>query len=98
MAIAELDSPVVSKRMQRFRWTALVMLVVSGTINYLDRGTLSVANVVIRQEMGISTKEMGVLLSAFALSYAFSQLPIGVLIDRYGPPRVPGLGFAICSL
>jgi sugar phosphate permease len=98
MAIAELDSPVVSKRMQRFRWTALVMLVVSGTINYLDRGTLSVANVVIRQEMGISTKEMGVLLSAFALSYAFSQLPIGMLIDRYGPRRVLALGITIWSL
>jgi len=88
----------VSKKMQKYRWTALTILVVSGTINYLDRGTLSVANVVIRQEMGFSTKEMGLLLSAFALPYAFAQLPIGLLIDRFGPRRVLSIGIAAWSI
>jgi sugar phosphate permease len=91
-------APVVSRKMQRYRWTALVLLVISGTVNYLDRGTLSVANVLIQKEMGISTQEMGFLLSAFALTYAFSQLPVGLLIDKYGPRRVLALGVTLWSL
>ena len=35
---------------------------------------------------------MGLLLSAFLWAYAFSQLPVGGLIDRYGPRRLLGLG------
>jgi sugar phosphate permease len=92
------DHQGVSSRMQRLRWIALAMLVVSGTINYLDRGTLSVANIVIRQEMSISAAQMGFLLSAFALAYAFSQLPVGILIDRFGPRRVLGLGIFTWSV
>ena len=88
----------VSRRMARVRWTAIGLLVVSGTVNYLDRGTLSVANVLIQNEMGISKTQMGLLLSAFALTYAFSQLPIGLLIDRFGPRRVLSLGVALWSL
>lgn len=82
---------------QRRRWTALGLLVASGTVNYLDRGTLSVANVVIQQEMNINPRDMGFLLSAFAFSYAFAQIPVGLLIDRFGPRRILGLGIAAWS-
>ncbi|WP_158744517.1 MFS transporter [Acidisphaera sp. L21] len=91
-------APTVSPMLQRRRWAALTLLVVSGTVNYLDRGTLSVANVLIQKELGVNTGQMGLLLSAFALAYAFSQLPVGLLIDRFGPRRVLSLGVAAWSL
>jgi sugar phosphate permease len=90
-------TPAVSPMLQRRRWVALTLLVISGTVNYLDRGTLSVANVLIQKELGVSTAQMGLLLSAFALAYAFSQLPVGLLIDRFGPRRVLSLGIAAWS-
>jgi MFS family permease len=87
-----------SAAMRRMQWLALVMLIVSAVINYLDRAALSIANVEVRQEMGLTATQMGVLLSAFLLSYAFSQLPAGVSVDRVGPRTLLGAGLAIWSL
>ncbi|HEY3441478.1 MAG TPA: MFS transporter [Paludibaculum sp.] len=73
------------------RWS-IALLVAGGALNYVDRATLSVANKLIQDELGIPVAQMGLLLSAFLWAYAFSQLPIGGLIDRYGPRRLLGLG------
>ncbi len=88
----------VPPRVRRMQTMALVLLVVSGTINYLDRGALSVANPMIRSDLGVSIGEMGLLLSAFAWSYALAQLPVGWLVDRAGPRALLGLGMVFWSL
>jgi MFS family permease len=87
-----------SPAMRRMQWLALIMLIVSAVINYLDRAALAIANVEVRQEMGLSATEMGVLLSAFLLSYAFAQLPAGLSVDRIGPRILLGAGLAIWSV
>src|SRR4051794_24752289 len=46
----------------------------------------------IQEELGISVAKMGLLLSAFLWAYAFAQLPVGGLIDRFGPRLLLGLG------
>ena len=69
--------PEAPRRIRRFQTISLGLLVVCGTINYLDRGALSVANPAIRADLGVSIGEMGLLLSAFAWSYALAQLPVG---------------------
>jgi MFS family permease len=79
------------------RW-ALGLLVLSGVINYVDRATLAVANIYIQHDLGISVGGMGVLLSAFLWTYAFSQLPAGGLIDRFGPRLMLGAGLCVWSL
>ncbi len=61
-------------------------------MNYVDRATLSVANKLIQDDLGIPVANMGLLLSAFLWAYAFAQLPVGGLIDRFGPRRMLGLG------
>jgi MFS transporter, ACS family, L-galactonate transporter len=78
--------------------TALIMLVVAGTLNYLDRSTLSIANPLIREELGLSIADMGLLLSAFLWAYAFAQLPGGALVDRVGPHRLLAAGLGLWSL
>ncbi|MNS52739.1 L-galactonate transporter [compost metagenome] len=55
-----------------------------GIINYVDRSALSIANTSIQRDMVITPSQMGILLSAFSLAYAFSQLPLGMIIDRLG--------------
>src|ERR1700761_4002801 len=74
------------------------MLVIAGTLNYLDRSTLSIANPLIRQELGLSIADMGLLLSAFLWAYAFAQLPGGALVDRVGPHRLLTAGLGLWSL
>lgn len=73
------------------RWS-VVLLVAGGALNYVDRATLSVANKLIQTELGIPVAKMGLLLSAFLWAYALAQLPVGGLIDRFGPRRLLGLG------
>src|ERR1700733_4939733 len=85
-------------RLKSVQLAALVMLVMAGVINYIDRATLAVANPLIRQELGLSIADMGYLLSAFLWAYAFSQLPTGAMVDKVGPRILLALGLSLWSL
>ncbi len=85
-------------RLKTVQRVALVMLVISGAINYVDRVALSIANPLIRQDLGLSVGEMGVLLSVFLWSYAFSQLPVGIMVDRIGARTLLGAGLLVWSV
>jgi sugar phosphate permease len=73
------------------------VLTLAGVVNYIDRGSLAIANTTIRADLGISATRMGVLLSIFSLSYALSQLPMGILLDRFGERKVLGAGIFLWS-
>ncbi|MFM0288530.1 MFS transporter [Paraburkholderia megapolitana] len=85
-------------RLRRIQWVALAFLMLAGIVNYLDRSTLSIANHSVSGELGLSASQMGLLLSAFSFSYAFSQLPVGVLLDRFGARIMLGLGMLVWSV
>lgn len=85
-------------RLKRIQTAALVLLVLSGLVNYLDRSTLSIANGAVSEEMGLSASQMGLLLSAFSLPYAFAQLPMGALLDRLGARLTLGFGMLLWSV
>ena len=87
-----------SARIKRVQNVALTLLVIAGLINYLDRSTLSIANHSIREDMNLSATQMGALLSAFSLPYAFAQLPMGVLLDKFGARVMLGFGMMIWSV
>ncbi|TGB63487.1 MULTISPECIES: MFS transporter [unclassified Escherichia] len=87
-----------SPRIKRIRTIAMFLLFVAAVINFLDRSSLSVANLTIRQELGLNATEIGALLSVFSLSYGIGQLPSGVLLDRKGPRLILGLGMIVWSL
>lgn len=87
-----------SDKIKRIQAMALTLLVIAGLINYLDRSTLSIANKAISEEMGLSAAQMGALLAAFSLPYAFAQLPMGVMLDRLGARVMLGAGMMLWSL
>ncbi|PLZ04349.1 MFS transporter [Burkholderia sp. WAC0059] len=87
-----------SARLRRTQVLAIGFLTVAGTINYLDRSTLSIANHSVSRELGLSAAQMGLLLSAFSLAYAFAQLPVGALLDRFGPRAMLGIGMFFWSV
>ncbi|WP_027796930.1 MFS transporter [Paraburkholderia acidipaludis] len=84
-------------RLKRIQWIALTFLTLAGIVNYLDRSTLSIANHSVSGELGLSASQMGLLLSAFSFAYAFSQLPVGALLDRFGARVMLGLGMLVWS-
>jgi sugar phosphate permease len=89
--------PHKPRRIARIQIVAVSLLSIAGVINYLDRGSLAIANTTIRADLGISATRMGALLSIFSLSYAISQLPMGLLLDRFGERVVLGAGMFLWS-
>ncbi len=57
-------------------------------IAYIDRVNISIAAPLIRDEMGLSNLELGLVFSAFAYPYAAMQIFGGWLADRFGPRKV----------
>jgi ACS family glucarate transporter-like MFS transporter len=57
-------------------------------ISYLDRTNISIAGVQLMPEFGISSQELGYILSAFLAGYGLFQIPAGWLAKKYGPRKV----------
>jgi len=60
----------------------VVLLAISVFINYIDRGNLSIAAPMLKDELKISASQLGLLLSAFWWTYACLNLLYGWLVDR----------------
>ncbi|EON17091.1 MFS transporter [Cupriavidus necator] len=57
-------------------------------IAYIDRVNISVAAPLIREEMGLTTSQLGLVFSAFAYPYAAMQILGGWMADKFGPKKV----------
>jgi MFS transporter, ACS family, D-galactonate transporter len=79
-------------------WRVLVLLILSVAINYIDRGNLSIAAPLLKDELGISASQLGVLLSAFFWTYAAFQLVSGWLVDRFNVNWVLAGGFFLWTI
>ncbi len=64
-------------------------------INYVDRGTLPTAAHLMQGDLHLNDAQMGTLLSAFFWTYAFLQIPVGWLAERYGAHRILAAGLTI---
>ena len=56
--------------------------------SFLFRNVNSVVFPELTREFGLSPGTLGLLTSAYFITFAGAQLPLGVLMDRYGPRRV----------
>lgn len=75
----------------------LLLLAISGFINYVDRGNLSIAAPMLKSELGISASQLGILLSAFFWTYACLQPFTGWLVDRWNVNWIFAAGFFLWS-
>ena len=57
-------------------------------VSFLFRNVNSVVFPELTQAFGLTAGSLGFLTSAYFLTFAGAQLPLGVLMDRYGPRRV----------
>lgn len=70
------------------RWWIGALLALGVLVNYFDRVNLTVASPLIQDDFHIGPAEMGILFSAFGWTYGFLQIPVGMLLDRFGVTRV----------
>jgi len=57
-------------------------------LSYLYRTVNAVIGPRIAGELGLAAGELGLLTSAYFITFAAVQLPLGLALDRYGPRRV----------
>jgi len=69
---------------------ALVPLAAGYFLSYLFRNANGVVAGDIMRDLGVGADALGLLTSVYFLAFAAAQLPIGMLLDRYGPRRVQG--------
>jgi len=74
--------PAERKRIPGALLIVIVLLSISVFINYIDRGNLSIAAPMLKDELGITAAQLGILLSAFFWTYACLHLFYGWLVDR----------------
>ena len=72
----------------KVRWKIFLMMLFLISINYIDRASLSVAMPMIAKEFDLRPAMQGLLLRSFFWTYAFMQIPGGLLADKYGPRSV----------
>ncbi len=91
-----LDDEVVKKSYRRWRIQAFYSVFIGYGMFYLCRKNISTALPAIKDALGYSKTDLGIVLSLFTFTYAFAKLINGVLCDRSNPRyfMAVGLGFA----
>jgi sugar phosphate permease len=87
-----------AERVTNLRWGIAVLLGIGILVNYFDRVNLTVSGGALRHEFGIDDIGFGYLLSAFGWTYALAQIPVGIVLDRFGVRRVGRVSTLLWSL
>ena len=70
-------------------WVRLFLPFAAGYfLSYLFRTVNAVLGPVIARELQLADNALGLLTSTYFLAFGAAQLPLGMLLDRYGPRRV----------
>ena len=83
--------------LRRMQWVAVGMCTFAIALNYIDRSTLAIGNLKIREEFGISATAIGALQSAWSIAFALAQIPVGLVVDRIGSRKLLGWALVVWS-
>ena len=87
-----------SSPLQQRRWRIAWLLGLGVLVNYFDRVNLSTSHAALISAFGMSDITFGYLSSAYNWTYALCQLPIGVLLDKFGVRRVGRISTFVWSI
>ena len=66
-------------------------------LSYLFRTVNAVISPELQRDVALDPASLGLLTSAYFLAFAAAQIPVGMLLDRYGPSRVEPVLLAIAA-
>lgn len=79
------------------RWRIAVLLGIGVLIDFFDRVNISVSHNALIHSFHITELTFGILASAYAWTYCVLQIPIGVLLDRFGVKVIGRVSAALWS-
>jgi ACS family D-galactonate transporter-like MFS transporter len=85
--------------LSRAAWVVLILLAISGFLNYFDRSNLAVGATDIQHSLHLTDYDLGLLQSAFFWLYAAMQFLgiAGWLVDRFNVGWILAAGFLVWS-
>jgi MFS transporter, ACS family, D-galactonate transporter len=86
-----------NERPARTATRLIALLALAALINYIDRGNLSIAASLLKEELGLTASQLGILLASFFLTYSLFLPVSGWLADRFDVRWVMALGFFLWS-
>ena len=94
----KLGASQLQEGIPRRRWRIAWLLGIGVLVSYLDRVNLSASHGALIVAFGISDVAFGYLSGAYNLTYWLCQLPIGVVLDKFGVRRVGRAGTCLWSV
>ncbi|HUB20005.1 MAG TPA: MFS transporter [Acidobacteriaceae bacterium] len=91
-------APTLTAQAPHRRWRIAVLLGIGVLVNFFDRVNISVAYAALHANWGITAVTFGYLASAYNWSYAALQVPIGVMLDRWGVRRIGRVAALLWSM
>ncbi len=88
-------------RLEPTRAAAVVLILLLGLailLNYIDRGAISIASPQLKPELGLTSTEYGLAVSAFFWTYVPLQFLIGWACDRWCVYRLIAAGIGLWAL
>jgi MFS family permease len=76
----------------------LVPFALGYLLSYLYRSVNAVTAPDLVRDIGLSASELGFLTAVYLLTFAGFQLPLGMLLDRFGPRRVQAVLMAVTGV
>jgi MFS family permease len=67
-------------------------------IAFLFRTINAVMAAPLAKELGLGADDLGLLTSVYFLTFAAAQIPIGILLDQYGPRRVQSVLLVVAAV
>src|SRR3990172_9425688 len=84
MPSTQRDNPGVGERPTMARYFVLSWLCAAATVAYIQRNSIAVVESTIRDDLGLSERQMGLVLGTFFLTYGLFQIRGGRIGDRWG--------------
>lgn len=82
----------------RSLWVRLFLPFAAGYfLSYLYRTANAVIGPVLARELNLGDNALGLLTSTYFLAFGAAQLPLGMLLDRFGPRRVEAVLLVIAA-
>jgi ACS family D-galactonate transporter-like MFS transporter len=78
----------IERQPSQRRWRIAWLLGLGVLVNYFDRVNLSVSQAALARDFAISAVTFGYLSAAYNWTYCALQMPIGVILDKFGVRRV----------
>jgi sugar phosphate permease len=67
-------------------------------LSYLFRSVNAVIAPDLSQALQLDARELGLLTSVYFLGFALTQIPLGILLDRFGPRRVEAVLLVVAAI